>query len=283
MRDRFSHLHPLYWHKRFSQCGLRLGINVLCALPLLCGALYAPAYAQDPMRGLTDGAQSSKSTPAWLNGDNVLTMSPDQALWAALAFEDADKVRAILDRGANANAPDPLSQMTPLMAAETLPVTLTLIERGANPLARDRTGRTALHYAVTMREATKIVPVLVRKGAEVDARTEDGNRYTPLMIAVENYIEGSDDKAKASFSLLIRELKHLGANINAADARGTTPIATAAKHNQPELIRLLIELGADPAQRLNNGLTPLDYAREAGAQDAIQILAAIASKTGPAN
>jgi ankyrin repeat protein len=49
------------------------------------------------------------------------------------------------------------------------------------------------------------------------------------------------------------------------------------------LIRLLIELGADPARRLVNGRTPLDYAREAKAEDAIQALAAAPSKQPPAN
>ena len=170
--------------------------------------------------------------------------------------------------------------MTPLMAAETLQIAKILVDAGANPKLCDRTGRTALHHAVKMREAASVVQFLARLGADVNARAKDAGQTTPLLSAVDHYLE---EKDRPETSTVIRILVHLGADINAADAKGDTALAIAAANNQAELIRLLIELGADPARRMGNGRTPLDYARDAHAHDAMQALASASSKQMPAN
>jgi ankyrin repeat protein len=201
-------------------------------------------------------------------------------MWAALAFEDTAKLTGLLKQGVDPNKPDELSQMTPLMAAETLPVAKILIDAGADPRLRDRAGRTALHHAAKMREGAMIVELLVRAGADVNARANDSGQCTPLLSAVENYLEDQD---RQEAGLIIRVLVHLGADINIADARGNTALVVAATHNQPELIRLLLELGADAARPALGGRTPLDFAREANATEAIHALAAASSKQVPAN
>jgi len=211
---------------------------------------------------------------------DVLELSLDQAMWTALAFEDAAKLRDVLKRGADPNKPEKLSQMTPLMAAETAELVEILLKAGADPNQKDRTGRSALHHAVKMREAGSIVRLLGQAGAAVNAPAKDIGDATPLQSAVEHYFE---DKAQEETALAIRILVHLGADINAADTAGHNALSLAASRNQPELIRLLIDLGADPKRRLPNGRTPLDYARDAKAEDAIQALAAGPSKQPAAN
>ncbi len=209
-----------------------------------------------------------------------LELSLEQAMWTALAFEDAGKLASLLKQGVDPNKAEERSQMTPLMAAETLPVAKILIEAGADPHLRDRAGRTPLHHAARMREGASIIELLVRSGAEVNARSSDGAQGTPLLCAVENYLEIQDRQEAA---LIIRVLVHLGAEINIADARGNTALVLAATHNQPELIRLLLELGADASRPVVGGRTPLDFAREANAIEAIQALASAPSKQVPAN
>jgi uncharacterized protein len=161
------------------------------------------------------------------------------------------------------------------MAAETAPIASLLLERGANINTRDRMGRTALHYAVMMRDAAQIIPLLIRKGADVNSRASNGD--SPLMVAVENY--GEEKEKGSDKDWAIRALVHFGADLYAADSRLRTPLAIAAAHNQPELIRLLMQLGADPAKPLSNGRTPLDYARENNADDAIKVLEVVTPKT----
>lgn len=201
-------------------------------------------------------------------------------MWAAVAFEDTAKLTSLLKLGVDPNQRDELSQMTPLMASETLPVAKILIEAGADPLIRDRAGRTALHHAAKMREGAAIIELLVRMGADANARADDVARDTPLLCAIENYLE-IEDRQEAE--LIIRALVHLGADINMPDARGNTPLVIAATNNQPELIRLLLELGADAARPAVGGRTPLDFAREANATEAIQALASVPLRQVPAN
>jgi ankyrin repeat protein len=212
--------------------------------------------------------------------DQSIELSQEQALWAALAFEDAGKVRLLLQRGANANRPEELSQMTPLMAAETVPVAVALLQYKADPKARDRSGLSVIHHAVAMRDGAAIVKLLVEQGVNVDTRTDDAAKATPLFIALKKYVEGNDKKTTAD---VIRTLANLRADLNALDGRGETPVAFAAFNNQPELLRLLISLGADPTKKLGNGQTPLDYAREANATDAMRVLAELPVKSQRTN
>ena len=273
-------------HQSISGSNHRLhGAAGLFALALLLAFSFAASAQPERVVQVLDGGGAGVTVhkprtfePAL----HPLEMSKDQALWAAIAFENAGLVRKLLKTGADPNKPEDLSQMTPLMAAETFPVASALIEKGASASARDRTGRTPLHYAVNMRDAASIIPILVQAGADVNARAEDAGRNTPLLFAVEKYLAGTgrDEAINAS---VIRVLVRLGADLNAADARGATPLAIAAKQNEPKLIRLLIDLGADPAKRLGNGRTPLDYAREANAHDAVRMLVAMTGKARRAN
>lgn len=254
----------------------KLAASVIAACA--AGIAASPACAQGIEQFFTNPRLVDKVAPN--TATDALELSKDQVLWTALAFEDVEQLRQLLKRGANPNKPEELSMMTPLMAAETFPITWALLEAGADPLARDRAGRTVLHYAVKMRDAPDIIELLARTGADINAKSEGSGNVTPLFYAVERYIEDPD---KATSILILRMLIQKGADIDAIDNSGATVVARAAAQNQPELIKLLVELGADASKRLGNGRTPLDYAREANAREAIQLLAGITSRTVPAN
>ena len=247
-----------------------------CALPLPCIAAGGLTQLHTLARASVIEYVSDRPAAA----QSPLELSREQAMWTALAFEDTAKLASLLKQGVDPNKPEERSQMTPIMAAETLPVAKILIDAGADPRLRDRAGRTALHHAAKMREGASIVELLVRTGADVNARANDGAQDTPLLCAVENYLEVEDREEAA---LIIRVLVHLGADINLADARGNTALVLAATHNQPDLIRLLLELGADASRPVVGGRTPLDFARDANATEAIQALASGPSKQIPAN
>jgi uncharacterized protein len=55
-----------------------------------------------------------------------------------------------------------------------------------------------------------------------------------------------------------------GANINAVDDAGMTPLMFAALHNKPDCLALLISKGADADVKDYRGLTALGYARKLG-------------------
>ena len=250
-------------------------------LPLSSACIFsAPSKASEAAGNAPQIDLAVRVKPRADSEAGALEMSVQEAMWTALAFEDTEKVQELLKRGAAPNQPETLTQMTPLMAVETVALAKILLEAGADPDQRDRLGRTALHHAVKAREAASIVRVLGQARADANARADGIGGSTPLHVAVEHYIEVEDRKEVA---LAMRILHALGADANLTDAAGRSVLAIAAKENQPELIRLLIELGADPTLRLGDGRTPVDYAREANSQDALKVLSGDDKKIQRAN
>ena len=64
-----------------------------------------------------------------------------------------------------------------------------------------------------------------------------------------------------------------GANINAQNPNGATPIFLAAVQNRTELAKILIEHGADITIRNRGGKTPREAAAEQGFTDMLSLLA----------
>lgn len=75
-------------------------------------------------------------------------------------------------------------------------------------------------------------------------------------------------KDASNVSDLVRILVEHGADVNQKDDTGDTVLHVAAYKNRPALIDALLENGADPAIRNDDGQTPADYAR-AGGHDAL--------------
>ena len=128
-------------------------------------------------------------------------------------------------------------------SAVTLP---ELTEKGADVDARDRWGRTLLHYASRDGEV-EAVRTLIKAGADVNAR--DSDEDTPLLYAVNN---GS---SKALSTLI-----DAGADVNARDSDGTTPLHYALFHRSSEAVRILIDGGADVNASSGVFGRPLDVA-----------------------
>jgi len=98
--------------------------------------------------------------------------------------------RALLEAGADVNAPVGKGGYTPLMLAsrsDSRELPAALIEHGANVNASNPGGVTALMIATAANRST-VVDLLLKAGAAVDARSEDGR--TPLSIAHDYSNEG---------------------------------------------------------------------------------------------
>lgn len=203
-------------------------------------------------------------------------LTPDQSIWYAMSLEDRKWLQKLITDGANLNTTEPLSGMTPLMAAETYEMALLLVQGGANVASRDVYGRTPLHYAVQMRDAERIIPLYIGRGADANAQAEDGLHTTPLVAAIEHSF---DDPDKQNAIKIIRLLVSLGAQPDLQNEDGQTPLSIATARGDAALVSVLIELGADPAARVTGGKTLLDRARERGEPDIVAVLSrALASK-----
>jgi ankyrin repeat protein len=61
-----------------------------------------------------------------------------------------------------------------------------------------------------------------------------------------------------------RLLIERGVDVNAAQTAGYRPLHQAAVTGREDLVRMLLDAGADKTARCDRGKTPADYARERG-------------------
>jgi len=114
--------------------------------------------------------------------------------------------------------------------------------------ARNDLGKTPLHYAVVYGEP-QFIGLLAERGADINAA--DGTGLTPLHVAA--MMDRTDEAER---------LIALKCNIEARDRFGDTPLQLAAVHGCLRTIRLLAQAGADIATTNNQGLGPLESARQ---------------------
>jgi ankyrin repeat protein len=203
-------------------------------------------------------------------------LTADQSVWHAMSMEDRALLRRLIADGANLNVTEPLSRMTPLMAAETYEIALLLLQSGANVMAQDAHGFTPLHHAVRMRDAARIIPLLVHRGADVNAQANDKGGATPLLAAIEHYF---DDPDKARAIQIIKLLVSSGAQPNLKGPDGNTALSIAATRGDLNLVTTLVDLGADPEVRAADGRTIIDGAQASGKTEIVVVMSrALASK-----
>ncbi|KAH7379029.1 ankyrin repeat-containing domain protein [Cadophora sp. MPI-SDFR-AT-0126] len=153
---------------------------------------------------------------------------------------------------------------TPLMWAAVRADTTNLrvlIENRANVSATDCEGKTALHIAIAT-GSYECVKILLQYKADVNICDKFG--YTPLHSAARpESLEGA---------AIIEMLCSLGANLEARDLAGWTPLHFAAYQNRSAAISSLIDCGANINFLNRDGESAIGLAIERGHMDAIWTL-----------
>ena len=197
------------------------------------------------------------------------------------------------------------------------PAVRALLERGAGVDARQGDGATALHWAAHLNDL-EAADLLIRAGADVDATNDLG--VTPLWVAttaggaamVAKLLEARADPdiapdtggtplmiaARQGNAVAVRALLAHGADMDAREgAQGQTALMWAVARRHPQVVEVLLEVGADPHARTKSsrrhvllccqkslgktegtvwieqgGFTPLLFAARHGAAAAAELL-----------
>ncbi|WP_303673607.1 ankyrin repeat domain-containing protein [Vampirovibrio chlorellavorus] len=120
---------------------------------------------------------------------------------------------------------------------------------GLNPNFSNEFGDTLLMLAAGMGNA-EVTRQLVALGGQVNAQNASFKNYTPLIMAV---LAKAPDCVEA-----LMQSPEL--DLNLADTEGNPPLAYAVVVNQPEIVDILLQKGANPNQANYDGLTPLAQA-----------------------
>ncbi len=169
-----------------------------------------------------------------------------------------DCARILLDNGAKIDTTDP-DGISPVLIATInghYDAAVFLLGKGADPNLADRTGRTALFSAVDFHtmpvsnrpspkdtdseeSSLNLITTLLAKGANVNAQLKNQQPYRTKL-------DRGDDTMLTT---------------------GTTPLLRAAKADDTEVVRLLLEKGADPKLATRAGITPLMAAAGLGTKE----------------
>ncbi|KAM6519918.1 hypothetical protein FALCPG4_013493 [Fusarium falciforme] len=198
--------------------------------------------------------QALQDEPWTVNECNALGDTPLHL--ALFQLEDATEVAELLiAMGADVNRRNHQGQ-TPLMAAAQggQLECIRILSRSKGALEeKDRKGYTALHWAIICNQF-EAVQLLLDSGSQAAARNLRGD--TPLHFLNTNHIQ--DESVIQKILQLL--LKHQGADIEARNHYGQSPVVVAAVNKRPSVVRLLVNEGASLHCIYNEGFTLLHCA-----------------------
>ena len=187
--------------------------------------------------------------------------------FTAIKHNDTNTVIGLLNRGFDANTLDPAGEHGLLLAIRepSLEVTTVLINWPKTKVeTRNRQDESPLMLAA-INGFTEICQQLISKGADVN---KPG--WTPLHYAATH-------GHLAVMNLLLENYAY----IDAASPNGSTPLMMAASYGTPMAVKLLLEAGADPMLKNDQGLSAIDFAQRANRAESAEMISAFVRARQP--
>lgn len=197
------------------------------------------------------------------------------ALGYAASLGHANVVEVLVEMGADVEARCHFDQFTPLMLATICSLQQHLSHNLCPPHLRQHEDEIDSH--------AEVVEVLLAKEANVDSVDRQHGRSAAHFASLNGNAEilqlllragaNGDAEDLSGWTPLfyavqrgdlasIKVLVQIGANINKKDSVGATPLAHAANLGHVAMVKELLDHGADQTVQDNMRKTPLDYAQE---------------------
>jgi len=177
------------------------------------------------------------------------------ALMRAAAYSSAAELKALLQKGADPNARNGQGATALHYAATDETKVRALLEKGADVNVPTKQGRTPLHIAASIDGGANTVRLLLSKGADVNARApkDPGPIPTPMGYGATALLEAAKLTNPATLKLLLES----GAKVDLTDDHGITPLMQAAMSGHVENVRILLDAGANVNAMNQFHVTPL--------------------------
>lgn len=202
------------------------------------------------------------------NVKNNLGLSVIHVEVARDSFLGSGILQLLLEKGGNPNLPDKENGSTPVhyvawsRGVRAIGLMKLLLDKGGDPNIQDKNKFTPVHVAAKNFGiyGSKLTRILIECGGDLN-RIKDSLQRLPLHLAIRN----RNDKIRLN---IVMELLNKGANPNAKDAYGETPVHYVVLENRKnsfEIIMLLVvHDGKVNVPRNKDKMTPLSLAIQPG-------------------
>lgn len=213
------------------------------------------------------------------------------ALMEASMDGHVEVARLLLDSGAQVNMPADSfeSPLTLAACGGHVELAMLLLERGANIEEVNDEGYTPLMEAA--REGhEEMVALLLSQGADINAQTEETQETALTLACCGGFLDVADFLIKAGADIesgantplmeaaqeghldLVRHLINCGANVNATTSSGDTALMYACENGHTDVAELLLQAGADLEHEAEGGRSSLMKSSRAGHLCTVQFL-----------
>jgi ankyrin repeat protein len=191
----------------------------------------------------------------------------------ALLYEGVDAVRQAIDAGADINELDE-NGYTPLIWACSYSSkefyeesAKLLIEKGADINIKANNGTTALIEAAE--NSREITDLLLKNGASIKDKKDEGTGcFYSCMFGILFFQQENYDLAE----LMLTKGADVDEAPTSGELQGWTILHFASRENKMKAVKFLLDRGADPNAKNNNGDTPLSMAEKQGNTEVIALL-----------
>ena len=208
----------------------------LIAMTLSMAFLSLPEYYSGA--NFLAGMYESSGEKRQFQSGRIARYSP---IHGAVQSGDMARVKTLLKEGANVNAVVN-NELTPLAIAvkrKNAQIVRMLVEAGAEINRGEKTKQSAMQLAF-QGQNPELIAYLLKQGGNPLAVGKGG--FGLLTTAVEKLdLEGARKLLEKGASSLLKE----GANVNAVVNNELTPLAIAVKRKNAQIVRMLVEAGAE--------------------------------------
>jgi ankyrin repeat protein len=214
----------------------------------------------------------------------------DTPLHAAVAMGRRDLITLLLNLGASIHAKNIMGRSPFQNALTVSPQIVSTLLTKERILASDDEGRSPLHIAILENAPPGMLQIIISQGARLNA--VDSRGFTPLRLGMEkgdwntvklladagsNVFSAADDGKTPAGIALTRGYDAVravfsGRAISQRDPAGNTILHYAAQNSTPDIVILLLELGANKNIKNIAAESPADIARRWNRGDAAALL-----------